>query len=85
MYSVPFFLLCSGEDIGGDLMEININAWLSYTINCLALILLVGFATYLTRNPLCLLGLIFLHTLQHSLIPPENSKVEDTEEGDEAP
>jgi hypothetical protein len=59
-------------------MKIEINAWVSYTINCLVLFILVGFATYLTRNPLCLIGLVFLHALQHPLVSPKNSKDDET-------
>jgi hypothetical protein len=59
-------------------MEIKLNAWVSYTINCIGLFILVGFATYWTTSPLCLLGLIFLHALQHPLFSHKNSKDDET-------
>jgi hypothetical protein len=59
-------------------MEIKINAWTSYTINCLALFILIGFATYVTQSFLCLIGLVFLHALKHPLVFHKNSKDDES-------
>lgn len=45
-------------------MKIEINPWLSHTINVLAVVLLVGFAIYITKSIWCLLGLFFMPNIK---------------------
>jgi len=45
-------------------MKLEINPWLSHTINVLAVVLLVGFAVLITKSIWCLLGLVFIPDLK---------------------
>lgn len=47
-------------------MKLEINPWLSHTINVLAVVLCVGFAIYITKSSWCLLGLLFCPDLKHT-------------------
>ncbi|MDD4588801.1 MAG: hypothetical protein PHG06_00030 [Parabacteroides sp.] len=56
-------------------MKLEINPWLSHTITVLAIVLLVGFAVYITKSIWCLLGLVFIPGLKiHEKDPPENDE-----------
>lgn len=57
-------------------MKLEINPWLAHTITVLAVVLLVGFAVYITKSIWCLLGLVFIPTLESSKkrIPENNEE-----------